>query len=487
MTLRIIDDWQQLQAMLKEGKTDFLLPFQAGPIHVEQILRLIPGKRVTVKGTWENQAVVVKIFLSRRAKEHARRETQGVERVKQSRILSPNLLRAGEMYQGKAHLIIFEYISPTISIEAIWQSGNEGLLKPVVMEMQAILLKLHRQGFCHADFHPNNFVLNASGLYLVDVSEVKALKRFFFSRSTVQNSLRNLATLYAQISIHYRQLIQELFGRYCQGREWVMTDGLLRRVGDALNQARKRRIHDTIQRSFRSCSDVVYYRSWGRRYACNKAYFKELAQAFFEQPKRCVQAGILIKNGNACTVTRWEGSISFLIKRYNVKSWFYGLKKCWYPSRAERSWRNARILKALGITTAKPVGFFEERFLGFLHGKSYFLYEFQPGETLKHYFENESDAEAKQTVAKKVVELLRDLGDARVVHGDLKYTNFIISQGMPAIVDLDSARICSSDGRAFRKARQKDLNRFLTNWDDGTFERNLFEGWIKDRGLRIED
>ena len=70
-----------------------------------------------------------------------------------------------------------------------------------------------------------------------------------------------------------------------------------------------------------------------------------------------------------------------------------------------------------------------------------------------------------QAVAQQVVALLAWLAECRISHGDMKGTNIILSQQGPAIIDLDAMREHTL-GWKFRRLQQRDLQRFMHNWDD---------------------
>jgi tRNA A-37 threonylcarbamoyl transferase component Bud32 len=59
--------------------------------------------------------------------------------------------------------------------------------------------------------------------------------------------------------------------------------------------------------------------------------------------------------------------------------------------------------------------------------------------------------------------LLAQLAYCRISHGDMKGTNFIQSPRGIAVIDLDAMREYRTDS-GFRRAQQRDLQRFLRNW-----------------------
>jgi len=61
-----------------------------------------------------------------------------------------------------------------------------------------------------------------------------------------------------------------------------------------------------------------------------------------------------------------------------------------------------------------------------------------------------------------------------ITHGDLKTTNLIISNHLPTFIDLDSMQQHSKNV-AFYKAKKKDINRFLKNWENDPVNSVFFK------------
>ena len=86
-----------------------------------------------------------------------------------------------------------------------------------------------------------------------------------------------------------------------------------------------------------------------------------------------IRNGVLIKDGNSATIARVEVDCQqWVIKRYNIKNFWHWLKRCWRPSRAAVSWRNAHLLEQLGIETPAPIAMLEQRW-GWLRGRAYYV------------------------------------------------------------------------------------------------------------------
>jgi tRNA A-37 threonylcarbamoyl transferase component Bud32 len=73
---------------------------------------------------------------------------------------------------------------------------------------------------------------------------------------------------------------------------------------------------------------------------------------------------------------------------------------------------------------------------------------------------------------------LQYLSTSQISHGDLKATNFLMAQDGPVIIDLDAMRQLK-DPEQFEKAFNKDLDRFMKNWEDNPELASRFEGLLK--------
>jgi serine/threonine-protein kinase RIO1 len=62
-----------------------------------------------------------------------------------------------------------------------------------------------------------------------------------------------------------------------------------------------------------------------------------------------------------------------------------------------------------------------------------------------------------------LVDILQKLSEVRVSHGDLKATNFVMSEQGPVMIDLDAMKEHHSQ-QGFEQAFNRDLQRFMENW-----------------------
>jgi serine/threonine protein kinase len=113
----------------------------------------------------------------------------------------------------------------------------------------------------------------------------------------------------------------------------------------------------------------------------------------------------------------------------------------------------------LQIPTPKPLAYIEQR-KGPLVWKSYLVTEYVDGQKLYHFLRDGSVTQQQRSaVTRQVMDLLNNLGQYRISHGDLKHSNILITDNGPVLTDLDGMKVHRWDW--IHRARQtKDITRF---------------------------
>ncbi|MCF8112135.1 MAG: hypothetical protein K9J85_11700, partial [Desulfobacteraceae bacterium] len=123
-------------------------------------------------------------------------------------------------------------------------------------------------------------------------------------------------------------------------------------------------------------------------------------------------------------------------------------------------------LMLLEIATPKPAAFLEKRW-GPLRSRAYFITEYVQGIDACQWFNSASEDEPDtRGIVRQFAGLLCRFYEARIVHGDFKATNFILSEGRLAVTDLDAMRSYRRPTGRFRKKFKKDCRRLMKNWTD---------------------
>lgn len=201
----------------------------------------------------------------------------------------------------------------------------------------------------------------------------------------------------------------------------------------------------------------------GFRYHCRNTPEMVLAlEALLPDPDAAFATGRIIKNG-----TRTHGGEvvlngkSYYLKRYNDRGIWYRLRHLLKSSRAIRTWHIGWSFYDHRAPTPMPLVCLEER-SSFLLRRSYILMELvEPAEILNQSWPSLTTQE-KSSVLKTIAEALSKMHKAGYVHGDLKWSNILVSRSGEkinvALVDLDS---CSKASWFRKSLARKDIKQFL--------------------------
>ena len=192
----------------------------------------------------------------------------------------------------------------------------------------------------------------------------------------------------------------------------------------------------------------------------------EAMLGFVADPDASISSSRLLKDGRSSTIGFIKvGNKGLMAKRYNIKDFAHSLRRCFRPTRASVSWVNAHRLRLIGIPTPMPIAFVEKRW-GPFRSTSYFISEYIEGINAHEFFRSgQYQAPDLSASIEHFISLFQSLADARVSHGDMKATNFILAENKIFVTDLDSMREHRFEW-LFRRAFERDIKRFMKNWED---------------------
>lgn len=173
------------------------------------------------------------------------------------------------------------------------------------------------------------------------------------------------------------------------------------------------------------------------------------------------------------------GEHSVVVKRYRTPGRLQALARGLRRSKAERCWRAAGILEALGIPAMRRIAWFELRW-GPWRQDPVFVGTWVPGEDLRaHLLDPEIDDASRTARAGAVVALVDRLHQTGYVHGDLKWRNIRFgTDGVPTLVDLDDVHRPPPGPRRTYMLR-RDWRILLHNWRDDAEMAELFRTQIE--------
>ncbi|MDR2164716.1 MAG: hypothetical protein LBO79_03615 [Zoogloeaceae bacterium] len=468
------------------------LPGDAGSLTITRLLRVLPGQRYVGVARWrlprnaEEKTVLAKLLTGGRAERRAAREREGARLLRawagaRENVAggpgTPRLLSDG-FAAGQGGWLLFELLEDARSLEALWRDATPETRHAALREALRAIASLHRAGLWQADLHPGNLLYDREDrLHLIDGGGVHADT----APLPQEKAMDNLGVFLAQFPdpdgvfadrARMEALLREggVFGANVPAATaWEALQAAIRR-------ARRWRVRDLLKKIRRDCTLFAVERKglWGASglVAVRRAEAATLAP-LLSDPDACIRRGHVYKTGGAATVVRVEiAGRALIVKRYNIKHFWHGLKHCWRPGRAWRAWREGHRLLALGIPTARPLALLERRCC-WLRGTAYLVTEHLEGPDL---LAHAADTPLPGEKAEALRALLASLHQARISHGDMKGHNLIWqpnatqetggTRGHWALIDLDATRQHLSSAR-FARAHARDLRRLLENWPAG--------------------
>lgn len=429
-----------------------------------KVLRLLPGKRLVVEAVSKQQHVVIKLFsAAQKGHRELEREREGYQLAKDAGVAVPELLIAGDNQRG-CLTIAYRFIANGHTLAELGSESRSQTLG-VLFECMS---KLHAHGIYQDDIHLDNFLLAGNKLYLLDLGSIK--KQRLGQDLSKRQSLNNLARLVAQFSFEQQKELKAHLEHYLQQRGFSYHDVAQDSFAKLSFQAWRKRKKNYLKKCFRNCSMTRYHSNTAQRWAFRNDFLEDNTNQFVSDIEQIIAGGMILKQGNSATVVRAEvAGKQLVIKRYNIKDKVHFLKRCLRPSRAAISWRNANLLEFMGIPTAKPLGFIENRIAGLRH-TAYFICEYIPAEQLLSVYKERQPTE---TELQQIKQVFSYMVRAKVSHGDLKATNLLIDeQNNISLIDLDAMKQHSSK-TSFEKAFNKDKARFMENWQGEALKQQV--------------
>jgi tRNA A-37 threonylcarbamoyl transferase component Bud32 len=430
-------------------------------LEIDTLLRTVPGKRLVALSKWQNRTVIVKIFISKnRWKRGMLRDLAGINTLKQARIPTPNLLLQANTSDNKAGVLIIEYLQQGVSLATLFEDANSEASKAEILEMGVkAVASCHQAGLWQRDIHLDNFMLCSDKVYVLDGADIKSRG----DAMDVETRLKNFAMFLAQFPVAQDKQsaeLLELYSKHATGLSDSEKAGFAKKIVNA----RRKRLNAFERKLTRSTSANRCEQSSSFFYVYDRSIHSPELDRFLADPDSFIDENALLKDGNSSTVARIEiNERNYVVKRYNIKSFWHGLTRAVRPSRAHHSWRNASVLEMLGVATPHPYLFLEERVFWFFRRRAYFLCEYIEGKDLGTALE-EQDLKVSTfdtlTLFEALFEIMKEY---RISHGDMKATNFLLKDGKLYVLDLD-AMVRNNSKAKFTEKFSKDLLRFKKNW-----------------------
>ncbi len=453
------------------GKTvpeEFVLEVDGERYNCEQILRWLPGRRLVIKALHDGEPLLLKLFVpNKKGWRELSREQHGYKACKAAGVAVPAEKLISDDFAG-CLAVAYEFIADACPF--MLASYNQAQMVPALLQL---MVRCHQAGIYQHDIHTDNILMTPHGLLLIDLASVRGLAG---QSLNTRKSLSNLARLVAQFVPDQQQLILKKLNLYYQARGWTYGQAERENFKTLLNKAWQKRKETYLNKCFRACTMTAYFKDNRLEYAFKRSFFKRIGDEAIRDIDALVEQGKKLKDGNSATVVMTEmGGRRVVVKRYNIKSYWHFLKRCWRPSRAANAWRQGNLLHLMGIVTPGALGFVERR-LGPLRKEAYLVTEYVDG--AREVSEVYKDRSPTTVEFRQIQHIFSLMYEYHLSHGDLKASNLLLSEtGDIELIDLDAMRE-HHYGWVFRRAFNKDMKRFLRNWH-GRVLRMRFNSMIE--------
>ena len=426
-----------------------------GELALSRVLRVLPGKRIVGEVLWQGRVVLAKLFIAEGGERHAATEADGVRRLRQAGVPTPELLSV-QALRGGGHAVLSEFLVGARRLADDWagislEQDAVRCLQPIF----AVMRQLHQAGLVHDDLHLGNFLRQGEQCYLIDGDAVRQVAGAKAQQREAQRA--NLALFCAQLPVWCDACLPALLEEYAVN--WADAPDVTA-LNVAIGDARVLRVKKFLAKTGRDCTEFVAVRRFHRFSAMRRSEASWLREAL-SAADRLVSEGAMLKDGGTCTVVRADlGGRVCVIKRYNLKNWRHAMSRLWRPSRAWHSWQAGHMLQHLGIDTPSPLGVLEER-IGPMRRRAFLVTEHCRGVSLlEHLSARCAPGEAE---GEALLRVFRAMHAMRIEHGDLKATNLLWCEGRVYLIDLDALRMHSS-ATTYLRAWKRDRARLLANW-----------------------
>lgn len=452
-----------------EYRREIALPFRlqlsdSGELICEEILRLLPGRRLVCRARQDGRAVLVKLFLGKSGPQEAGQDARGVKAMIAAGINTPLLRLETSVVEKGYPALLFDFIPEARSFRQSWTDAREEQRAKLLDDLLLLVAGQHQAGLRQRDFHLNNFLMDARGrLYAIDGGDLVVGSAPLKEKA----SLANLGMLFGHLPQTALANMPQSLDWYLERRGWKGSVRFFRQVSKSANDFRHRRARRISRKGFRNCSEFVVRRKKSLHICQRRDFSMDALDEWMQSTSLAPQMGeTILKPGNSQTV--WLGHIggcAVVIKRYNLKSRLHALRRAFARSRASKSWENALSLRAYHIATPRPLAMIEECW-GPFRRRAWLITRVARGQGANRYIPAHQDEKNLQRLTETVV----SFGENGLAHGDMKATNFIMDDERVEVIDLDS--MCRPWTAPARRARiHRDRQRFLQNWEAGLRSR----------------
>ena len=442
-----------------------------GEIVCSKVYRAIRGKRIACLGTARNSAVIVKLYFSKyKSRRNWKHSDRGCRAFVDRGIPAPGILFSGYLPEYGLYAMVFEYLTDALRIDSALEACSESIQREKVLDiLMACIASLHEHGILQNDLHLGNFMISQKCIYALDGDQVTIQRRPIGRK----RSFRNLAILLANVPPAFNSNIEDRIISYVNKRGWNISHAEIGKVKEEIRRFRGSILSEYLRKIFRRRDPFVTHSDL-RFFSVHDRHQFDVG---LDDIIKALQNFSFEKEAYA------SGYYLAPIGDKNLLVWFskgYGpriLRRFWSASRI---WKNALMLRRIGIETPIPVT---------LVGRCRNIFRwdcavfFKPveGMNLKDFFHSENVAsDIKGGIAEALADAFIRMEAFGITASRINPEGIFISGLRVVFHDLG---IFNRSAFSMWSTQEGRLEKFLSSFVDIPGLTELLAEHLKDRGI----
>jgi len=428
--------------------------------------RYLSGRRAVWQARCKGRDVLLKLYdVHAKQERDVRNEWQNALSLFKMDVNLPEPLFLGKLDDGRL-AVAFDYIDGGQTLDAFLERAEIGWQAEVFNQLVVMHARQHAMGAFQKDDHLGNYLWADGKLWMLDTGSCKIGD----SPLGQGDRVHNMSMLAANIPLPIRSSYDAAYVNH--------YDVALPGIESAIEESIHQRIKKYYKKTRRSCTEFERLQNKNGYCLARRDVDPELKEKVLADPDQFFLAGDdMLKNGRTCSVVEIEHQGKcYILKRYNQKSLLYRLFHMVLTPRPLLSWSNGQVLRLFGVPTPRNLLCYIFK-KGMLFEKGYLLMEKAEGDCPCKM--DRADVEdPKNDIPGQFASRCHELTSLKATHGDMKATNFIFDRlGLLQLIDLDSL-VFHRSKRRHAGEMQKDLARFMRNWEGSPELIKLFEAGL---------
>jgi hypothetical protein len=442
-----------------------------GEIVCSKVYRAIRGKRIACLGTVRNSTVIVKLYFSKyKSRRNWKHSDRGCRAFVDREIPAPRILFSGYLPEYGFYAMVFEYLTEALRIDSALEACSESDQREKVLDiLMACIASLHEHGILQNDLHLGNFMISGECIYALDGDQVTTQRRPIGRK----RSFRNLAKLLANIPPAYISNIENRIISYVNKRGWDISHAEIRKVKEEIRRFRGNILSEYLRKIFRRRDPFVTHSDL-RFYSVHDRHQFDVE---FDDIIEALKKSSFEKESYA------SGYYLALIGDKNLLVWSsrgYGpriLRRFWSASRI---WKNALMLRRIGVETPIPVTLVA-RCRNIFRWDCAVFFKSVEGMNLKDFFHSENVAsDIKGCIAEALADAYTRMEAFGITAGRINPEGIIISGLKVVFHDLE---IFNRPAFSIWSTQEGRLERFLSYFAHIPGLTELLTEHLKNRGI----